>query len=182
MNTQLTRRIYFARGRRFSRYMSHLLASLYILGGLWMVQHTYQDPSFAPILIIYIPVAIYTVPYAYALTNICVITSPEGIQYKRPEFSIEATWSQIKALKHNVFFPMLGVRYYLLLDAPTTTYTKWVGLGYKVQLNHILFPAYQKRIPLGKMWQDYEELQNEIRAKIPSLPFESSRKRVAGYR
>ena len=180
MDTQPTQRIYFARGRQFSRYMSHILAGLYILGGLWMVQHTYQDPSFAPILIIYIPVAIYTVPYAYALTETCIITSSEGIQYKRPEFSIEATWSQIKALKRNGFFPMLGVRYYLLLAAPTITYTKWVGLGYKLQLNHILFPVYQKRIPLGKMWQDYEELQHEIHAKIPSLPFESHQGKVAG--
>jgi hypothetical protein len=75
---------------------------------------------------------------------------------------------------------MLGVRYYLLLEAPTIIYTKWVGLGYKLQLNHILFPVHLKRIPLGKMWQGYEELQNEIRAKIPSLPFESSQNRVAG--
>jgi hypothetical protein len=89
-------------------------------------------------------------------------------------------WSQIKSLKRNVFFAMLGLQYYLLLDNPTIIYTKWFGLAYKLQLNHIFFPIYQKRIPLGKMWQGYEELQNEIRAKIPSLPFESSRDRVSG--
>ena len=153
---------------------------MFILWGLWILYDIYEDPSFASILIFFIPVAVYCVPYCYALTDTCVITSEGGIEYRRPEFSIVAAWSQIKSLKPNVFFPILGVQYYLLLDAPTIIYTKWFGLAYKLQLNHILFPTYQKRIPLGKMWQQYEELQNEIHVRIPSLPFESSQDRVAG--
>jgi hypothetical protein len=160
--------------------MAHVLTGMYIVGGLWMLQHTYQDPSFAPMLILFIPIAIYTVAYSYALTDTCVIISTSGIEYKRPEFSIAATWSQIKSLKRNVFLPMLGLQYYLLLDAPTISYTKWFGSAYKFQLNHILFPTWQKRIPLGKMWQSYEELENEIHIKIPSLPFDAPRSKVVG--
>jgi hypothetical protein len=154
--------------------MSHILAGMFILWGLWFLIHTVEDPTFAPMLVIYIPVAIYTAIYSYALTDTCVIITETGVEYRRPEFSIVATWSQIKSLKRNIFLAMLGLQYYLLLDTPTIIYTKWFGLAYKLQLSHILFPAYQKRIPLGKMWQGYEELQNEIRTKIPSLPFKSS--------
>jgi hypothetical protein len=180
VNIQPTQRIYYSRGRRFSRFMAHVITGMFILWGSWILYHIYEDPSFAPILIVFIPVAVYTIPYYYALTDTCVITSESGIEYRRPEFSIVAPWSQIKSLKHTVVLAMLGLQYYLLLDTPTIIYTKWFGLAYKLQLTHILFPADQKRIPLGKMWQGYGELQNEIRAKIPSLPFESSRNRVAG--
>ncbi len=173
INIKPTQRIYYSRGRRFARFMSHVIAGMFALWGLWILYDIYRDPSFAPFLIIFIPVAVYSTAYYYALTDTCVIMSETGIEYRRPEFSIVATWSQIKSLKRNVFFAMLGLQYYLLLDAPTIIYTKWFGLAYKLQLTHILFPAYQKRIPLGKMWQGYEQLQNEIRAKIPSLPFES---------
>ena len=160
--------------------MSHVITGMFIIWSLWIVYHIYEDPSFAPILIFFIPLVVYSIPYFYALTDTCVITSERGIEYRRPEFAIVATWSQVKSLKRNVFFAMLGLEYYLLLDAPTIIYTKGFGRAYKLQLNHIFFPAFQKRIPLGKMWQGYEELQNEIRAKIPSLPFKSSRNRVAG--
>jgi hypothetical protein len=180
VNIQPAQRIYYSRGRRFSRFMSHAIMGMFVTWGLWILYQIYEDPSFAPILIFFIPVAVYLIPHSYALTDTCVITSERGIEYRRPEFSIVATWSQIKSLKRNVFFAMLGLQYYLLLDAPTVIYTKWFGLAYKLQLNHILFPAFQKRIPLGKMWQGYEELQKEIRARIPSLSFESSRDRVLG--
>ncbi len=160
--------------------MSHILAGMFVLWGLWILFEIYRDPSFAPFLIIFIPVAIYTTTYSYALTDTCVMISPTGIEYRRPEFSILATWSQIKSLKRNAVLPMLGLRYYLILDAPTILYTKWFGTAYKFQLNHVLFPSWQKRIPLGKMWQAYEELENEIRTQVPSLPFESPRGKVAG--
>src|SRR6266540_5794393 len=174
MNDQLHYRIYYARGRRFSQFMSHLLAGMYLFGALFFLRETYRDPSFAPMLILYIPIAIYTVSYSYTLTDTCVIISTSGIEYKRPEFSIAATWSQVKSLKRNVVFSMLGLRYYLILDAPTISYTKWFGSAYKLQLNHLLFPVWQKRIPLGKMWQAYEELENDIHTQIPSLPFDAS--------
>jgi hypothetical protein len=180
MNDQSTHSIYYARGRRFSQLMCHLIAGMSVFGAFFFLRETYRDSSFAPMLILYIPIAVYTVTYCYAYVDTCVIISTSGIEYKRPEFSIVATWSQIKSLKRNVFFAMLGLQYHLVLDNPTIIYTKWFGLAYKLQLNHIFFPAYQNRIPLGKMWQDYEELQNEIRTKIPSLPFKSSRDRVAG--
>ena len=160
--------------------MSRILTVMFVLWSLWMLLHTYQDPSFAPMLIFFVPVAIYTTAYSYALTDTCVITSETGIEYKRPEFSIAATWSQIKALKRIVFLPMFGLQYYLLLDAPTISYTKWFGSAYKAQLNHLLFPSWQKRIPLGKMWQAYEELENEIHTKIPSLPFDIPRSKGVG--
>jgi hypothetical protein len=131
-------------------------------------------------LIIYIPVAIYTTVYASALPDTCLITSELGLEYKRPEFSIVASWSQIKSLKHNAVLPMLGLRYYLILEAPTIFYTKWFGTAYKAQLNHILFPSWQKHIPLGEMWQDYQELENELRAHVPGLPFEAPKNRKAG--
>ena len=177
---QPAQRIYYSRGRRFSRLMSHILAGLFILSGLWFLYHIYEDPSFAPMLVIYLPVAIYTTIYSYALIDTCVITSETGIEYRRPEFSVFATWSQIKSLKRNAVLSMLGLRYYLFLESPTILYTKWFGTAYKFQLNHIFFPAWQKRIPLGEMWQAYEELENEIRTKAPSLPFKSSRGKVAG--
>ncbi len=125
-------------------------------------------------LIVYIPVAIYTVAYSYALTDTCVIISATGIEYKRPEFSIVATWSQIKSLKRNAFSAMLGVQHYLLLDAPTISYTRWLGSAYKLQLSHLIFPSHLKSIPLGKnVWEANEELENEIRTKVPSLPFDA---------
>lgn len=148
------------------------------LGG-WILYDIYRDPSFAPFLIIFIPVAIYSIAYYYALTDTCVITSEAGIEYKRPEFSIVAAWSQIKSLKHNPILSIFGVNHYLLLEAPTISYTKWLGSAYKFQLGHILFRGQQKRIPIGKMWESSKELENEIRTKVPSLAFESSRGRVA---
>jgi hypothetical protein len=180
INVQSTQRVYYTRGRQFSRFMSYILTMMFVLWGLWILIHTYEDPTFAPMLIIYLPVAIYTTAYSYALTDTCVITSETGIEYKRPEFSIVATWSQIKSLKRNVFLPMLDLQYYLLLDAPTISYRKWFGSAYKFQLNHIFFPSWQKRIPLGKMWQAYEELENEIRTKISSLPFDRLPRKEAG--
>ena len=160
--------------------MSHVVAGLYLFGAFFFLFETYRDPSFAPMLVLYIPIAIYTVAYAYASVDSCIMISTSGIEYRRPEFSITATWSQVKSLKRNVFLPTLGLQYYLLLDAPTVSYTKWFGSAYKFQLNHIFFPSSQKRIPFGKMWQAYEELENEIRTQVPSLPFESSRGKVAG--
>jgi len=177
---QQAQRVHYARVRQFSRLMSHILAGMFILWGLWFLVHTYEDPTFAPMLVIYIPIAVYTTIYSYALTDTCVITSETGIEYRRPEFSILATWSQIKSLQHNALLPMLGLRYYLILESPTILYTKWFGTAYKFQLNPILFPGWQKRLPLGKMWQAYEELENEIRTQVPSLSFESSRAKVAG--
>ncbi len=177
---QPAQRIYYARGRRFSRLMSHILAAMFILWGLWILVHTYEDPTFVPMLVIYVPIAIYTTIYSYALADTCVITSETGIEYRRPEFSVLATWSQIKSLKRNAVLSMLGLRYYLILESPTILYTMWFGTAYKFQLNHILFPGWQKRIPLGRMWQAYEELENEIRTRVPSLPLESSRGKVAG--
>ena len=176
MNEQPTPRIYYVRGRKPSQYMSHVVAGLYLFGALFFLLETYRDPSFAPMLVLYIPIAIYTVAYAYASVDACIIISTSGIEFRRPEFSITATWSQVKSLKRNFFFSMLGLRYYLLLDAPTVSYTKWFGSAYKVQLNHIFFPSAQKRIPLGKMWQGYEELQNELRARVPSLHFDVPKK------
>jgi hypothetical protein len=160
--------------------MSHILTVMFVLWSLWMLRHTYQDPSFAPMLIIFIPIAVYTTTYSYALADTCVITSETGIEYKRPGFSIAAPWSQIKFLKRNMFLPMLGLQYFLLIDAPTISYTKWFGSAYKFQLNHLFFPSWQKCIPLGKMWQAYEELENEIRTKISSLPFDPPRNKIAG--
>jgi len=182
MSDQLTHRIYYARGRRFSQYVSHLLAGLYIVGALLFLRETYREPSFAPMLCLYVPIAIYTVTYSYALTETCIIISASGIEYRRPEFSLVANWSQVKSLKRNPVLPGLGLRYYIILDAPTLLYTKWFGMAYKLQLNHIFFPSVQKRIPVGKMWQAYEELESEIRTRVPGLPFESSRGKVAGYR
>lgn len=180
INIQPTRRIYYASGRQFSRFMSHILIVIFVLWGLWILFHTYEDLTFAPMFIIYIPVAIYTSAYSYALPDTCVITSETGIEYKRPEFSILATWSQVKSLKHNAVLPILGLRYFLILETPTILYTKWFGTTYKFQLNHIFFPSWQKRIPLGKMWQAYEELENEIRTQVPSLPFDAPKDRNAG--
>ncbi len=160
--------------------MSHVVMAMYVLGAFIFLGETYRDPSFAPMLILYLPIAVYTVSYCYALTDTCIIISISGIEYQRPEFSITVTWSQIKSLKRNAVLPMLGLRYYLILESPTILYTKWFGTAYKLQLNHIFFPGWQKRIPLGKMWQAYEELENEIRTQVPSLPFESSRGKVAG--
>src|SRR6476646_9474908 len=99
---QLAKRIHYSRGRRFTRFMSHLITGMFVLWGLWILWTTYQDPSFAPILIVFIPVAVYSTAYYYALNNTCVITSEMGIEYKLPEFSLIATWSQVKALKRNV--------------------------------------------------------------------------------
>jgi len=175
VNVQPTQRIYYSRGRRFARFMSHVIAGMFALWGLEMLYEIYQDPSYAPMLIIFIPVAIYSIAYYYALTDTCVITSETGIEYRRPEFSIVATWSQIKSLKHNSFLSMFGLSQYLLIEAPTISYTKWLGSAYKFQLGHLLFSRQQRRIPLGKMWESSTELENEIRTKVPSLPFESSR-------
>ena len=180
VNVQSAQRIYYSRGRRFSRFVSHLIAGMFVLWGLWILYTTYRDPSFAPILIIFIPVAFYSIAYYYALTDTCVITSETGIEYRRPEFSIVATWSQIKSLKHNPILSMFGVHHYLLLEAPTISYTKWLGSAYKFQLGHILFRSQQKRIPIGRMWESSKELENEIRTKVPSHTFDSSRGRGAG--
>lgn len=160
--------------------MSRVITVMFVLWGLWILFHTYEDPTFAPMLIIYIPVAIYTTAYSYALPDTCIITSETGIEYKRPEFSILATWSQVKSLKRNAMLPMLGLRYFLILETPTILYTKWFGTAYKFQFNHILFPSWQKHIPLGKMWQAYEELENEIRIQAPSLPLDAPKDREAG--
>jgi hypothetical protein len=160
--------------------MSHVIAGMFALWGLWFLYEIYQDPSFAPMLIIFIPVAGYSIAYYYALTDTCVITSEAGIEYRLPEFSIVATWSQIKSLKHNTLLSIFGVNHYLILEAPTIYYTKWLGAAYKFQLGHILFSRQQRRIPIGKMWESSKELENEIRTKVPSLPFEPSRGRAAG--
>ena len=160
--------------------MSHVLAAMFVLWGLWILLEIFRDPSFAPFLIIFIPVAIYTTAYSYALTDTCVITSETGIEYKRPEFSIVATWSQIRSLKHNPFMSIFGVNHYLLLESQTVSYTRWFGMAYKVQLSHILFPGQQKQIPIGKIWESSKELENEISTKIPSLSFESHQRKVAG--
>jgi len=173
INAQPNQRTYYTRRRWFVRYMAHLIAGMFIVWTFWFLREIYGDPSFALMLIVYIPVAVYSVAFFYALTDTCVIISPTGIEYKRPEFSIIATWSQIKSVKRSAFASMLGV-HYLLLDAPTLTYTKWLGTAYKLQLGHLLSPSHQKRIPLGKnVWEANEELENEIRTKIPSLPFDT---------
>ena len=83
-NIQPNPRIYYARGRKLSRFMSRILTAMFILWGVWILFHTYEDPTFAPMLIIYIPVAIYTTVYASALPDTCLITSESGIEYKRP--------------------------------------------------------------------------------------------------
>jgi hypothetical protein len=160
--------------------MSYVLTVEYAIAIAWMFYHTYQDSSFAPMLLLFIPVAIYTTTYAYALVDTCVITSETGIEYRRPEGSITAPWAQIKSLRRNVVLPGLGLRYYLILEAPAISYSKWFGTAYKLQLGQILFPSKQKRIPLGKMWQGYEELENELRAHAPSLPFDVPKNRNAG--
>ena len=181
INVSSAQRIYYSRGRRFARFTSHIITGMFVLWGLWFLIHTFQDPAFfAPLLVIFIPVAIYTTAYYYALTDTCVITSETGIEYKRPEFSILATWSQIKSLKHNPFLSIFGINHYLLLDDPTISYTKWFGAAYRFQLSQILFPMQQKSIPIGKMWESSKGLENEIHTKIPSLSFESPRGRVAG--
>jgi hypothetical protein len=180
VNAQSSQSIYYSRGRQFSRAMAHLIVGMFALWGLWFLYAIYRDPSFALMLIVFIPIAVYSVTYYYALTHTCVITSDTGIEYRRPEFSIVANWSQIKSLKHNPILSIFGVNHYLLLEAPTISYTKWLGSAYKFQLSHILFPMQQKRIPIGKMWESSKELQNEIRAKVPSLPFESLRGKGAG--
>jgi hypothetical protein len=180
MNRQSTHRIYYTRRRRFSQFMSHVVMASYIIGAIIFLGETYRIPSFAPIFILYIPIAVYTVSYCYALTDTCITISPSGIEYKRPEFSILASWSQLKSLKRNAVLSTLGLRYYLIVESPTVLYTKWFGTAYKFQLNHIFFPSWQKRIPLGKMWQAYEELEHEIHTRVPNLPFESAQGKAAG--
>ena len=160
--------------------MSHLVMGMYVLGTFIFLGETYRDPSFAPMLILFIPIAIYNVFYVYAAPNTCVIVSTSGIEYQRPEFSIAGRWSQIKALKRTIFLSMLGLRYYIILEEPTISYTKWLGFGYRLLLGDILSPNQQKRIPLGKMWQDYEELENELRAHVPSLSLDAPKNKKAG--
>jgi hypothetical protein len=171
MNAQSTiYRIYPTRRRWLTRFMAHLLTGMLLYRAFLFFLRTYQDPSFAPMLIVYVPVAVYTAAFSYALTDTCVITSSADIEYKRPEFSVFATWSQVKSLKRNVFASIFGVQYYILLDKPTLTYTKSFGYSYKFFLGTLLFADLSKMIPLGKnVWEANEELENEIRAKRPSL-------------
>ncbi len=174
MNAPPIQRIYYTRFRRRDRYLAHLAIGIFIVWAFLTLREIYQDPSYALMLIIFIPVAVYSVAWAYATSNICIITSPAGIEYKKAEFSIVAKWSQVTSVKRGAFPSILGVHHYLLLDAPILTYTKWLGTAYKLQLNHLFFPRLQKRIPLGKnLWEANEELEKEIQSQVPGLTFET---------
>jgi hypothetical protein len=74
VNIKPTQRIYYSRGGRFSRFMSHVITGMFIIWGLWILYDIYEDPSFAPILIFFFPVAVYSIPYYYALADTCIIT------------------------------------------------------------------------------------------------------------
>jgi hypothetical protein len=180
MNDVPTRKIYYAKARKFSRYMAHLVAGIYFLGALFFLRATYLDSFFMPMLVLYIPIAIYTVAYAYAAIDTCIIVSNSGIEYQRPEFAVIAKWSEIKALKRSLIFSLFGLRYYLILEAPRIRYAKWFGTMYRIQPSRLLFRGLQTFIPLGNMWQDYEQLENELRTHVPSLSFDVSKNRKAG--
>ena len=172
-------RTYYSRGRTFTRCTCRVVTGMFALFGLWGVIRIFEDSTFAPFLILYIPVALYDVRYYYALSDTCVITSETGIEYKRPEFTIVAAWSQIKSVRHGRLLALVGVTHYLVLDSPSVSYAKWFGTVYRLSLMHIFFPGQQRSIPIGPTWQSRNALENEILTKRPDLSFGTARDQVA---
>jgi len=173
MNSQPIQTIYYRKQRRFLRYMAHLITGILIASVLWILANTYRDPSFLPILILYICVAVFNSTYYYAISDSCVIITAAGIEYRKPEYCIMAAWSQVTSVKRGGFSSILNV-HALSLDKPTITYTKWFGTVYRLGLGPLMFHYVQKSIPFGKnVWEAEEELENEIRSRVPSLHFDT---------
>jgi len=135
-----------------------------------MIRFDRGQPGFILLLITYVLVVATTIPYMYRLAETCVIVSPEGIEYRRPEFTIRAAWAQVKGTRRDRLLSLLGTRSSLVLSDPAVTWDKWYGRAYGWSPQFLFFPKQHTRIPLGPLvWEAYDDLESEIRRNLPGL-------------
>ncbi len=166
MNIQHTEKVFYTKQRQLTRYEAHFAVLVLISVGVWLVLQSLRDAALALfVLLIYLPVAIYSSAYIYALADTCLILSATGVEYKRPECRVQASWDQVSSMKRSTFGALFGIPYNLYLDAPVVTFSKWFGFSYRPL--HMLFPRFYTRIPLGKgLWESNDEIMKEIQAGV----------------
>jgi len=161
---------YHLRARWMFRMLAHIAALLFLVENYRLVRATHQPPYYVLYLGVFVCASLYVILLLYRLAATRVTTSPDGIEYVAHDRTIRARWDQVKAYRSSATLTLFGKPTLLLLENPTVSFHWLYGIGHRLSLSKVFFPAFETSIPIGpSIWRDYEAFGRDIRHHAPAL-------------